>query len=349
MIISCPECHKEISDQAIQCPCCGLPSKPTMSNGSTIDQFVVSPVISKPHSKLEMVATVLSCVVKVTRNAWRPQLWIASFMAIGWAVVSVILIIDLMKGVEDVRPVIKEAADVSSLHIEQARLQYEQLKKEHLGKELRKKEQREKVRRLSGDRVQEISEERTKLSAKEVEKNEISKKIDDKRAEMAAHAKGAHEARLVGNGPFELPPKPTGFIDSWWDYVFSDLGAKCKEYNDTYNQMNAAIGTYNKGIQDAKAAIATASKRIDSLHGLISSYEEELISKSLHPEEFLAVDPEAVPKVVIVEVSQSPWLKTVLFIIHATIIPITLILVLSSLLRVIVLAEWLEPMRLVSK
>lgn len=49
------------------------------------------------------------------------------------------------------------------------------------------------------------------------------------------------------------------------------------------------------------------------------------------------------------EARQSPWLKTAIFIIHATIIPITLILALSSLLRVIVLAEWLEPMRLVSK
>jgi hypothetical protein len=291
-----------------------------MSNGSTIDQFVMSPVISKPHSKLEMVATVLSCVVKVTRNAWRPQLWIASFMAIGWAVVSVILIFDLMKGVEDLSPIVKEAGVVSSVYAEKARLE------------------KERLRRLVGDYEQQLFDERAKKREKESGEKEISKKIDDKRAEMSAHVNGAHGAGLVGNGPFELPPKPTGFIDSWWDYFFSDLGAKCKEYNDTYNQMNAAIGTYNKGIQDAKAAIATASKNIDNLHGLVSSRKEEL-SEILRRPDLVSED--------VSEARKSPWLKTAMFIIHATIIPITLILALSSLLRVIVLAEWLKPMRLV--
>ncbi len=230
-------------------------------------------------------------------------------MAVSWTAISVILMMHLVHGVNEVKPLAQETSTFIA-------------------------PQRDLMQHWVNDLEQQLFNERTQLVKKEDEQKDGAKQLAEKQGEKALLVIQAHEAGLVGDGPFEEPPAPTlsSSISSWWNKIHE----KYIQFNQGIDEINKAIEAYRRHIQLAKTAIATATKRIEDLQGLRRSYQEEVLEKSFKPEVFVA------------DIRQSPWLGTVLVLLHATLIPITVALALSSLLRVMVLAERLTPVRLVS-
>ncbi len=321
-LIACRECAHLVSSEATACPRCGCPSKPAPTNAVVIAQ-AMEPLQPNPSSSaMTFIAMILSHTLEVMRIIWRPQLWIASLMAVLWTVFSVALIIHLAQGVNEVRPLVKEATDFIAPRLDQ-------------------------TQHWVDDISQRLFNELAQKREDEARQKNLEKQLAEQKGNIALVVSQARAAGLTGEGPFVgLPAPPDPTLSSPWEWTkwkwrgfqqeIQDVKETVDRFNQAYGKAKEIEREISQAVQSTAEAVVAATKRIGELHDRSRTYQALLDSPLKQPS-------------VIADIRQSPWLGTVLVILHATLIPITVALALSSLLRVMVLAERLTPVRLVSE